>query len=200
MSNPKSQKFRATLSPKKTGGINDRHLLEHHLSTKRVYSGRAVDFCVDQVRLPNGKKAFREYMDHPGAVGVVPFVDADTIVLVRQYRHPVREVTLEIPAGKMDQGEGRLSCARRELQEETGYCGGVISPLLTYWPTPAFANEVLHLFTARKIKSGHSRLDDDEFLDVVTMSFHGALDLVFNGKIKDSKTIIALLACALQLR
>ncbi len=182
------------------GKASERHLLELHLNTKRVYSGRAVNFCVDEVSLPNGKKAFREYMDHPGAVGVVPFVDADTVVLVRQYRHPVREVTLEIPAGKIDRGEKLLSCVRRELQEETGYRGGAIAPLLTYWPTPAIASEVLHIFTARNIKNGTMRLDDDEFLDVVTMPFHEALDLVFKGKIKDSKTVIALLCCALQLR
>src|SRR5579885_1966700 len=103
-----------------------------------------VDFVVDTVRLPNGKKADREFMDHPGAVGVAPFLDRQTIVMVRQYRHPVGEVTLELPAGKLDAGESALACVRRELHEETGYSAKKLFHFLDYWPTPAFANEVLH--------------------------------------------------------
>lgn len=192
--------LRARLPREKKVGVQDRHLFESPLDFRRVYQGRAVDFCVDDVLLPNGKKASREYMDHPGAVGIVPFVDEKNIVLVRQYRYPVREVTLEIPAGKLDPGEGRLKCVRRELREETGYCGGIIKPLITYWPTPAFANEILYLFTARQIKPGPKHLDFDEFLDATILPFHKALSLVRDGRIKDSKTVIALLACALWLR
>ncbi len=172
-----------------------KHLFEKHLKTKRVYQGNAVDFCVSEVRLPNGRTATREYLDHPGAVGIVPFIDRETIVMVRQYRYPVRKVTLEIPAGKLSKGENPLFCARRELKEETGYSGGKLEPLLSYWPTPAFANEILHLFIARQIKPGTSSPDDDEFIDKTVISLRDALKLVYRGEIKDSKTVIALLAC-----
>lgn len=152
---------------------------------------------VDQIRLPNGRAALREFLDHPGAVGVVPFIDSRTIVLVRQYRHPVGEITLELPAGKLDVGESALSCVKRELREETGYATRKIKPLLRYWPTPAFANEVLHLFVAEDLIPGRHAPDADEFLEVVPMPFQKALKLVQSGKIKDSKTVIGLLAVAL---
>ena len=160
-----------------------------------VYRGRSVDFCVDEIRLPNGKTAFREYLDHPGAVGVVPFLDRETVVLVRQYRYPVAEITLELPAGKLDPGENALACVRRELHEETGFTARRIRPLIKYWPTPAFANEVLHLFVADGLIPGRHHPDADEFLEVVRMPFKRALGLVRSGKIKDSKTVIGLLAC-----
>ena len=161
-----------------------------------VYRGKSVDFCVDEIRLPDGRMAVREYLDHPGAVGVIPFLDAATVVLVRQYRHPVGEVTLELPAGKLDINEPVLDCVKRELREETGYTARSIRPLLRYWPTPAFANEVLHLFTAEDLVPGTHHPDADEFLEVVEMPFEKALGLVRSGKIKDSKTVIGLLACA----
>src|ERR1035437_1066287 len=99
----------------------DKGLIETPVSKKTVWRGRAINFRVDTVRLPNGKLGTREFMDHPGAVGIVPFADKDTVVRVRQYRHPVGKVTLELPAGKLDKGESTLSCVRRELREETGY-------------------------------------------------------------------------------
>jgi len=180
-------------SPMKKG---DAGLIETFVSKKVIWSGRAVDFRVDTIRLPNGKKATREYIDHPGAVGVVPFVDKDHIAMVRQYRHPVGEVTLELPAGKIDKGESLLTCVKRELNEETGYTAKKIRPLLQYWPTPAFANEVLHLYVATGLTAGKMHTDDDEFLRCVVVPFKKAVKMALNGEIKDSKTIVALLACA----
>jgi ADP-ribose pyrophosphatase len=174
----------------------DKALIETFVSKKTVWKGRAVNFDVDTVRLPNGKLATREFMNHPGAVGVVPFVDKDTIVLVRQYRHPVREVTLELPAGKLDPGEGVLSCLKRELKEETGFTARRFTPLIKYWPTPAFADEVLHLYVATGLTEGEMSADDDEFLERVIMPFKKALGLVKSGEIRDSKTVVGLLACA----
>lgn len=159
-----------------------------------------VDFVVDTVLLPDGKTATREFMDHPGAVGIAPFVDKKTVVLVRQYRHPVAEITLELPAGKLDKGESIMACVRRELHEETGYTAKKITRLMDYWPTPAFANEVLHMFIAENLVPGSHHPDADEFLEVVPMSFEKALRLVKTGKIRDSKTVIGLLACALWRR
>lgn len=175
-----------------------RDLVETMIRRRRVYRGNSVDFRADKIRLPDGRPAVREFMDHPGAVGVVPFLDKNTVVLVRQYRYPVGEVTLELPAGKLDPREGVLSCVRRELKEETGYTARRLTPLLDYWPTPAFANEVLHLFVAEGLTAGKNSPDADEFLEVVTMSFDDALRRVRSGKIRDSKTVIGLLACAVR--
>lgn len=171
-------------------------LVETLVRRNPVYKGKQVTFCVDDVRLPDGRPATREYMDHPGAVGVLPFLDSKTIVLVRQYRHPVGEITLEMPAGKLEKGEAVLPCVRRELQEETGYTSKKITPLLNYWPTPAFATEVLHLFIAENLTPGELSPDEDELLEVVTMPFAKALAMAKAGKIRDSKTLIGLLACA----
>lgn len=176
----------------------DAGLIERFVSKKTIWRGRAVDFRVDTVKLPNGKKATREFLDHPGAVGVVPFVDDRTVAMVRQYRHPVGEVTLELPAGKLDKGENPLACVKRELAEETGYKAGKISRLIQYWPTPAFANEMLHLYVATDLKPGKMNTDDDEFLQCVKVPFKKALAMALSGEIKDSKTIIGLLACAVQ--
>ncbi len=185
---------------KKSPSAADKRLLETFVSRKTVYEGRMVDFVVDTVGLPNGKRATREFMDHPGAVGIVPFIDEDTIAMVRQYRHPVGEITLELPAGKLDAGEPVLACVRRELHEETGYAPRKLTHLLDYWPTCAFANEILHLYVAEGLTAGKRHPDDDEFLDVVRLPFARALEAVRTGRIKDSKTIIGLLACALWRR
>ena len=169
--------------------------LETCVRRRRLYRG-SVDFCVDDVALPDGHRAERQYLDHPGAGAVVPFIDAERIVLVRQYRYPVGEETLEIPAGKLDRGEKPLACVRRELAEETGYRAKSVKKLISYYPTPAFANEVIHIFTASGLSAGRPSCDADEFLAAEIIPFRQALRLVRSGKIKDSKTVIGLLACA----
>jgi ADP-ribose pyrophosphatase len=176
----------------------DKGLIETPVSKKTVWQGRAINFRVDTVRLPNGMIATREFIAHPGAVGIIPFVDRETIVMVRQYRHPVGQVTLELPAGKIDKRETPLTCARRELAEETGYTAGKMKPLLNYWPTPAFSDEVLHLYKAENLKPGKMLTDEDEFLECTTVPFKKALKMVLNGELRDSKTIICILACAVE--
>lgn len=175
--------------------MNERHLIEKRVKKRPVYKGNAVNFYVDQVRLPNGHLATREYLDHPGAVGVLPILPGRRVVMVRQYRYPVGEVTYEIPAGKLhSRRENPLSCLRRELREETGYRSKRVRHLISYWPTPAFANEVLHLFVAEELVPGPLKPDEDEFLEVEVLPLKKALKLVFSGRIRDSKTVIALLA------
>ncbi|MBK8575666.1 MAG: NUDIX hydrolase [Elusimicrobia bacterium] len=173
-------------------------LAERELRRKRVYRGKAVDFWVDTVRLPSGAIATREYLGHPGAVAVVAVVggkkhDPD-LLFVQQYRHPVKEVTLELPAGKLDLGESPRACVNRELEEETGFRAARVRKMLSFWPTPAFANEVIHIYEARGLTPGTFSPDADEFIEPVRIALSHALELVRRGRIKDSKTLIGLFA------
>lgn len=171
-----------------------RSLVETCVRERLVYSGSCVDFRVDRVRLPDGRTARREYLSHPGAVAILPFLDRATLVLVRQYRHPVRRPTYEIPAGKLARGEGRLQCIRRELREETGFRARSVRHLLSYWPTPAFSDEILHVYVGTGLSPGSSSPDEDEFLEVKTVPYRDALRWALSGKMRDSKTLVALLA------
>lgn len=176
-------------------------LVERSVRRRRVHKGVAVDFWSDTVRLPSGGTATREYLGHPGAVAVVALQDGGKdpgIVFVRQYRYPVKEVTFEIPAGKLDKGEAPLSCVRRELEEETGLVARRVRKVLSYWPTPAFADEVIHIYEASGLSKGTFHPDDDEFIEPVVLPLSRALRMIRSGKIKDSKTIIALLAYSLR--
>jgi ADP-ribose pyrophosphatase len=177
-----------------------RTLVEQPVRRRRVHRGVAVDFWSDRIRLPSGKTAVREYLGHPGAVAVVavaggPPTDPD-LLFVRQYRYPVKEVTLEIPAGKLDPGESPLVCVHRELEEETGFRARKVRRRLSFWPTPAFANEVIHIYEARDLVPGRFAPDDDEFIQPVRLPLSRALRLIETGRIKDSKTLIGLLAFA----
>lgn len=154
-----------------------------------------MNFNADKVLLSNGKTATREYIDHPGAVAVLPVLPDGSVVLVRQFRYPIGVVTWEIPAGKMHgRNDNPLRRARAELAEETGYRAGRIEKLLDFWPCCAFSNEKLHIYLGRDLKPGPAKPDDDEFLNVRNVPFSKALKMTENGGIKDSKTIIALLA------
>lgn len=167
---------------------------------KRIYTGKAVHFSADEITLPDGKKASREYMEHPGAAAVLPFLDAERIILVKQYRYPIRQLTYEIPAGKLDPGESLLACVRREMAEETGYRPRTVKKLLSFWPTPAFSNEIIHIFLATGLVTAPLTPDDDEFIAPVVLPFTRALAMVKSGRIRDSKTVVALLAWQARLR
>lgn len=169
-------------------------MIEKLIRRKTVFAGRAVGFRVDTVRLPNGRPALREYMDHPGAAAVLPFLDRRTVVLVRQYRHPVGELTWEIPAGKLDGKESPLACLRRELKEETGFTARAIRPLIDFWPTPAFSNELIRIYRAEGLTAGVAAPDADEFIAAEAVPYRKVLGWVRQGKIRDSKTVIAVLA------
>ncbi len=174
-------------------------LVEKRHRKRLLFSG-TVSFRADTVTLPNGKRATREFMAHPGAVAVLPVLPDGRIIFVRQYRYPVGEATLEIPAGKLHSPSDRpLTRARAELKEETGYTAARLKPLVSFWPTPAFSNEVLHVYTATGLRPGESSPDEDEFLRVETLPFDRAWRLVQNGGIRDSKTVIALQAWQIRL-
>ena len=173
---------------------------ERFVKTLKKQAGRAVGFQIDQIRLPDGKLAQREFLTHPGAVGVLAFVKPNQILLVKQYRHPIRDFTYEIPAGKLDQGENPLVCVKRELAEETGYRAKRVRKLLHFWPTAAFSDETIHLYIAEDLSPTDAHPDDDEYLEVVTVSPTQLEAMIRRGQIHDSKTLIAYLAWRLDLK
>jgi ADP-ribose pyrophosphatase len=166
-------------------------LVETTIKSKAVHRG-IIGFNFDTVRLINGKTATREYVVHPGASAILP-VTEDKIVLVQQFRYPVREALWELPAGKIKPGQSPLVCARAELAEETGYRAAKIKKLLTFYPASAFSDEALHIFIASGLKSGQTNPDEDEFLNTKLFPLKKAYEMVKKGQIKDAKTIIALL-------
>ena len=166
-------------------------LIETKISSKPIFRG-VVGMNIDTVRLINGKTATREYMVHPGASAVLPII-GDKVVLVEQYRYPVKTLTLELPAGKLKPCQKPLACAKAELAEETGYSAAKIKKLLAFHPAGAFSDEVLHIYIATGLKPGKTRPDDDEFLNTRIIPLKQAYKMITQGKITDSKTIIALL-------
>ena len=165
--------------------------IERFKKNLHTYKGRAVGFRADQVSVPNRKTASREYMVHPGAVGVLAFASPNKIILVKQYRFPIKDFTYEIPAGKLDHHEDPNVCVRRELEEETGYRARTFKKMVSYWPTAAFSNEVIHLYVATGLEMTRAHPDEDEFIELVTVSPKQLEQWMRSGKIKDSKTLIA---------
>lgn len=166
---------------------------EKLIKKNRIYEGKAVDFYCDEIELPNGKTATREYLGHPGAAAVLPFLNKNDIVLVKQYRYAIDKITYEIPAGKLDKGELPEECIKRELEEETGYKAKTIEKLIDFHPSTAFSDEILYIFVAFGLEKGQFKPDEDEFIKKEIIPFKEALDMIKKGKIVDSKTIIALL-------
>ena len=171
----------------------DKDLTEHEVSSQRVYDGALLKVRRDTVRLPDGSSGGREYIEHPGAVAIIPILDSGDIVFERQYRYPLRTTMIEIPAGKIDVGEDPLVTARRELLEETGYTATEWHHLLTFHPVIAYSTERIEIFVARGLAYRGADLDAGEFLEVFTAPLPTALEWVRTGRITDSKTIIALL-------
>jgi ADP-ribose pyrophosphatase len=164
---------------------------ERYKKTLHHYKGSAVGFRADQITIPGDKLAQREYMTHHGAVGVLAFESPQKIILVKQFRYPVKQFTLEIPAGKLSVGENPDACVRRELEEETGFRANKLKHMLYYWPTAAFSTEVIHLYVATDLVKTHAHPDEDEFLELVRVSPKQLERWMRSGKIHDSKTLIA---------
>lgn len=166
---------------------------EKKISSEIKYTGRVLNLKVDTVELPDGKQTQREVVIHPGAVAVAAVNERNEIILVRQFRYPVGEILLEVPAGKLQRGEDPLACAKRELAEETGLGAGNWTHLSTFYTTPGFSDEIMYLYKAAGLFKNVMASDDDEFIEVHPVLVQRAVDMIKSGEIKDAKTIAGIL-------
>jgi ADP-ribose pyrophosphatase len=169
------------------------HLVEHRAASQQVYHGHFLDVRRDEVRLPDGGTAHREYIVHPGAVMVVPVLDDGRLVVERQHRYPMNRVMLEFPAGKLDRGEATLHCGIRELAEETGYRASEWAYAGVLHNAIAYSTEGIHIWFARGLTPGEVGLDEGEFVDVSTTTVEELSAMVLAGDVTDAKTIVGLL-------
>ncbi|MSP54092.1 MAG: NUDIX hydrolase [Myxococcales bacterium] len=159
---------------------------------REIHAGRIGRFGLEDVTLPNGQQVTLEILRHPGAAAVVPMHEDGSITLIRQHRHAAGGMIWEIPAGKLEPGESAERCAERELAEEAGLVG-VLSPLLPLWTTPAFTDEVIHLFLARHLSSVPLAPEPDEVIEPVRLSRAEVERLIDRGEIRDGKTLVGIL-------
>jgi ADP-ribose pyrophosphatase len=168
-------------------------LTETRVAGEAVYDGVLLHVRRDTVRLPNGRTAAREYIEHPGAVTILPILDSGELLMERQYRYPVGRELYELPAGKIDPGEATVDTAKRELLEETGYVAREWRRLTTFHPVVGYSTEHIELWLARGLEHRGRTLDDGEFLETLPVTLATALEWVRAGTISDAKTIIGVL-------
>ena len=168
-------------------------LTEKKINSKIVYKGNFLDVRKDNVTLPNGKNSTREWINHPGAVVVVPILPNGEIALIRQFRYAMGSEFIELPAGKLDKGEKPYNCAKRELEEEIGFKAKKLNFIAMIHPAIGFANEHMSVFLASDLIQTQENRDIDEFLELMPTSLNDALELVWSNKITDVKTIIGIL-------
>ena len=166
-------------------------LKEKTVDSKQIYRGQIINLRRDMVMLPDGRRSKREIVEHSGGAAVIPLLD-EKVVLVEQFRKPAEEVLLEIPAGMLEAGEEPIECARRELEEETGYRGNKLKEIYTFYTSPGFTSEKIHLYLANKLKKYQPATDENEFINLKKLTIKEVKQKLFEGKIKDAKSIIGL--------
>jgi ADP-ribose pyrophosphatase len=163
---------------------------------RKVQRGVMLEMISEEVELPGGRRAQLDLIRHPGAAAVVPFLSDDEILLIRQYRYAAGGEIYEVPAGKLEPGEAPEICARRELEEETGFRAERLEGLGEILTTPGFTDERIHLFAAEGLSPGQQNLDDDEVIELVPMPLSEALKMVWTGALPDAKSALAILQAA----
>ena len=174
-------------------------LFEETVESQEIYVGKRIRCRKDLVRLSNGRLVQRDVIDHPEAVGILPLLENDCIGLVKQYRYPLEKVSIEIPAGCIEENEEPLHAARRELKEEMGYNANQWNSLTSVYLAPGFCNERMHIYLASEIQKGPQSLDDDEFVEVLELPLVTAFEWVQSGVIDDGKTVLAISMLTTQL-
>ncbi len=170
--------------------------MERCISSSRLYDGRILNLRVDDVQLDNGTPTKREIVEHRGAAAIVPITDSGNVILVRQYRYAVSTELLEVPAGTVEPGEDPENCARRELEEETGFRCREIRKISELFVAPGYSTEKIHVYLAKGLTKFNMRTEEDEQIKVETLSIASALEKVRMGEIRDAKTICALFRSA----
>ncbi len=167
--------------------------IERRVDGEVKYSGVIVKVRMDRAQLENGKIVRREVVEHPGGVGILPVDEDGNCYMVRQFRYPFSRQLLEIPAGKLEYGEDPLTCAVRELSEETGFSADELIPLGSCLTSPGFSSEVLHLYLARGLHAGKAHLDENEFLNVEKHPLAELAAMADRCELEDAKTLIAVM-------
>lgn len=174
---------------------NAEHKKAQELSAKKetrfIHHGKILTIRQDTLEYGLHKHSF-EIIEHPGAVAILPILDTDTVILVSQWRRAANEILLEIPAGTLEKGEDPAACAQRELQEEIGYYAKSLTPYGGFFTAPGFCTEYIHLFLGKSLEERALKGDEDEGIDIVSMTLDKALSLIETGKIRDAKTIATL--------
>lgn len=174
--------------------MSNENFFEKSLKSERIFEGKVLDVRRDEILLPDGNKAFREYCKHIGAVCVLPLTENNEVVCVRQYRYAHSKVMLEIPAGKLDShSEDFIEATLRELREETGATCESLEFIGDIIPSPAILTEVIHMYLARGLSFGETDFDDDEFIEIVKIPIEELVEMIMNGEIRDAKTQTAVL-------
>lgn len=165
---------------------------EKTISRESIFKGHVFEVEVQEVSLPNGNQSQRELVHHNGAVAVIAFTPENKLILVRQYRKALEKAIAEIPAGKLEPGEDPLDSAKRELAEETGITAGKWSKLISFYTSPGFANELVHLYLAEELSQGDAHPDDDEFVERLDVTMEEAQEMILSEDIHDAKTAYAV--------
>ena len=174
-----------------------KNLDEVQTGSEEIFDGVILHVFKDTVQLPNGNPAIREVIRHVGAVGVIPITEDNKVIIERQFRYPLAQVITEIPAGKLDSfTEDRLSAAKRELEEETGYTAEEWIDIGDYYPAAAYCDERITLYLAKQLHQGQRHLDEDEFLNFEAVPLGELVEDVMSGRITDGKTQVAVLKAA----
>ncbi|SDH37174.1 NUDIX hydrolase [Alteribacillus bidgolensis] len=167
-------------------------LTEKTTHKESIYKGRIVDLNLHEVELPNGKTSKREIINHPGAVALIALTEEGKLLMVKQFRKALEKEIVEIPAGKLEAGENPEDTAIRELEEETGYKTSQLKKVISFYTSPGFADEIVHIFEANNLTKGRSSTDEDEFVEVMEVSLEEAEKMIETEEIHDAKTVFAV--------
>jgi ADP-ribose pyrophosphatase len=175
---------------------------EKTLSSQTIYEGKIISLRLEEVELPDGNRAKRELVQHPGAVALIPITNEGKIILVKQYRKSLNRTLIEIPAGRIEVGEDPKITALRELEEETGYGAREVTYIQSFATSPGFADEIIHLYLAENLYEIENPAagDEDEFIELLEATIDEAEQMVAAGDIYDAKTAFAVIYAKHQLK